>query len=246
MTIVDKFMDNINKSVRGNSVMVGHISNWILEKIKKEEYIESAKTLAYEIGVSNAMLSKYSKIIGYDNFSEVIFLVKCAINTDNNLSDKVTDKKIKKASNLITGSRKIFFVGVSNAYLTNMDFWHKLCRLDLWCVPGINKYEQIGQSKLLTKDDLIILNSVSMQHTWMKKLLEESPAKKIVITAADAKLDADVVFHYEAKEDSSFRRLSTIKNRLEVMKVYDAIFTEMLKDDKYKKLLIKSGYSHKK
>lgn len=244
--LIETFMDKLNISVRNDTGTINLISGWILKKIKDKEKLDSAKSFAREIGVSNAMLSKYAKSIGYDNFSEVIFLIKNTIDGEGKEEEIISDSKIKKASKLILNSRKIFFVGVSSGYLSNLDFSHKLNRLDLWCVTSMNKYEQIGQSKLLTSDDLIIVNSVSLQHIWMKQIIDQTEAKVMVLTASDQKIKSDIIFHYNPKENASFNRNKTVKNRIIVLNIYDQIFNELIKDKRLSKLLRISSYSPKK
>lgn len=244
--IIEKFMDKLNTSVRKDTGTINLISGWIYKKIKDKEYIESAKAFAFEIGISNAMLSKYAKSLGYDNFAEIIFLVKSSIENDGSDEEIISDSKIKAAARMILDCRKIYFVGVSSGYLTNSDFSHKLNRLDLWCVTNMNKYEQIGQSKLLTSDDLVIINSVSLQHTWMTDILNNTSAKTIVLTASDNKIKPDILFHYFPQENASFNRRKTIKNRIEVLNIYDQIFSEMTRNSKLERLLKITSYSPKK
>ena len=245
MVLIKEFMNRINKSTRTDNGTTKYISLSILKKINNCNPFLSAKEFASDIGVSNAMLTKYTKSMGYKNFSEIMFLVRSSIKLSMEKNGEVTQPSMTKASKLISESRKIFFIGVSSGYISNTDFAQKLNRLDKWTVLPPNKYEQIGQATLLTEKDLIILNSVSLQHTWMLDIISNTKAKVILITASNKKVTCDILFKYKVSENTSFKREVTAESRIEVLKIFDEIFKCMINSEKNKEQLIKTSYYHK-
>lgn len=222
----------------------GSIAKILTNKIYKKIKIERAIEIANEANVSNATITKFVKAIGFNNFNELALIHNSSLVTKEKEA-KVTNDDIIKAAELIDKARKILFIGVSNSYIINEDFGTKLQRMDKWVVMNPSKYEQAGLAKLLNEQDLLIVNSISLQHTWMSDLAKMTKAKVIVITAVDKKslkFDSDIYFKIRTGERNDLFRIVTMENRNEVYKVFDQIMGALLKNDDNFKMLEASSY----
>lgn len=222
----------------------GSIAKILTNKIYKKIKVERAIEIANEANVSNATITKFVKAIGFNNFNELALIHNSSLVTKEKEA-KVTNDDIIKAAELIDKARKILFIGVSNSYIINEDFGTKLQRMDKWVVMNPSKYEQAGLAKLLNEHDLLIVNSISLQHTWMSDLAKKTKAKVIVITAVDKKslkFDCDIYFKIRTGERNDLFRIVTMENRNEVYKVFDQIMGALLKNDDNFKMLEASSY----
>ena len=247
--MLENYKSRLNKIANSNNEMMKYIANELIFRNVQKKEITKAVEFSKEIGVSNALLTKFTKVIGYRTFAEIIFLHnECVKNIIEVEKENRSINKFDKAAEIIDKSRKIFLVGVSSGYIENLEFAKKLNRLDKWTVCSDNKYEQIGGARILTHLDVIVINSVSLQHSWMEKIINETKAKVILVTSnKDLRFPKDNVLkiYYSSGESTSFERTYTIGSRLKVMEILDGIFTSLLSTrPELKALLNLSSYRY--
>lgn len=167
-----QYEHNLNDVAKKNNFFA-IISTHLLKKLAKGEKLKPTKEFCAEIFVSTSTMSNFIKVIGLSNYKELIFIHNLSIETNNNAENEVkkpagkelSEKNYSEAGKLIEWARKVFFLGVSSNHFANLDLAVKLQRIDKWVVVPSGKYEQVGLSKLLTEDDLIICSSISLQHS---------------------------------------------------------------------------------
>lgn len=216
------------------------IAKILIDKRKNEIKVGRAIELAVECAVSNSMITKFAKELGFNNASEMAYV-------HNNFAKSIewvnSDKSYEKAAQLITKARKVFLVGVSNSYTINQDFASKLLRLDKWVIFTPNKYEQVGLAKLLGPKDVLIVNSVSLQHTWMIDIMKNTSAKIILIASKPAQaIETELFFEISTDERTDPFRVYTAKNRIAAFEILDKIFYELYKKPENQVLMKVSSY----
>lgn len=220
------------------------IAGLLLHKIKDFEKIESATLLAHETYVSNATITKFVKHLGFSNFNEMAFIHNQNKEIIEETPVKINDE-FTKVADVINDSKKILLIGVSNSHFINSDFANKLHRINKWVVNTPSKYEQVGYSKILTENDLLIVNSVSLQHTWMIDVMKKTKAKIILISSvepASIGIKPDYYFRLNAKERSDHHRIFTEQNRMQAFQIYDEIFHRLIEDKKNYDFLRATSY----
>lgn len=222
----------------------GRIAGILLFKIKSFNKVTTATDLAEESYVSNATITKFIKHLGFNNFNELAFIHnqnKEIIETET----ITTEDEYKNVADEINNARKILFIGVSNSHFINLDFANKLMRLDKWVINTPSKYEQVGFSKIITEKDLLIVNSVSLQHTWMIDIIKKTKGKVILISSIEPStlgVKPDHFFKLDAKEKSDHFRIFTEQNRIMALQVFDEIFHHLIKDKKNYEALRMTSY----
>lgn len=140
------------------------IAKALIKKIQSRVRLTTGRDLAAELCVSSATLTKFIKAVDLKNLNELLLIHNQTVADPQNRKIKNQKKLYHQAAALIDAARKVFFLGVSGSLFNNQDFGLKLMRLDKWVVIPVNKYEQVGLAKLLTASDLIVMNSLSLQH----------------------------------------------------------------------------------
>ncbi|WP_027120585.1 MurR/RpiR family transcriptional regulator [Mycoplasmopsis lipofaciens] len=233
LIVISKEGSNTNK----------YISEKLLLYIKNKIKLSKAINFCQEIGVSPAAITILSKKIGLKNVKELIFV------HNNSLILKEEDKDLEdsiysKIASLINISEKIFFIGVSGAIGVNLDFQIKLLRMNKNAILLMNKYEQIGISKLLTEKDTIILNSVSLQHKWMIDIIKNTKANVVLLSSWLPKNIKNKVTYFLKIKDNERHdglRLYTMEGRVTTSRMFFHIFKKLQENsDNYKNLQLTS------
>lgn len=232
------------ESIKRENNSFSRIAGLLLWKIKSFDKLTTATALAEESYVSNATITKFIKHLGCGNFNEMAFIH----NQNKEVVEtkvEVIDANFKSAADALNKAKKIFFIGVSNSHYINSDFANKLTRIDKWVINTPSKYEQVGLSKILTDKDIIIVNSVSLQHTWMIEIMKKTAAKIILVSSVDPatiKVKPTFYFRLTAKERSDHFRVTTEENRLQALKIFDSLFHALIQNKTNYDLLHKTSY----
>ncbi|AKA50031.1 hypothetical protein [Mycoplasmopsis gallinacea] len=239
----DQYLAKLIKIKKERSNINGYIAEQLLHKLKMKQRIERGVEFCEEIGVSPSALSIFVKVFEVNNAKEIFFLHNSSINAKYEIENN-EDQKIVQAAELINKAHRNFFIGVSGALGNNMDFQIKLLRMNKTAIIVWNKYEQIGISRLLNKDDVIIVNSVSLQHSWMIDLIKYTEAKIILLSSwmpDEIKDKVTIFFQILSKEQNDGMRLYAMEGRMFVSEIYYRIFKVMQQDPKnFKNLQITS------
>ncbi len=237
----------LNAIRRNSSITNAHIANEILKLVKNSTKIYKSKDLAQLLNVSSAAISKFVKKCDFNNFNELCFVHNQSISKE--YEGNIYNQVIKDAANLISNSHKILFVGVSGSYINNLDFARKLQRLNKCVFTPESKYDQIGLSKLLTNNDLVIINSLSLQHTWILDLIKITKAK-IMLSSSFIPNDKvikdkiNVFNHVEnVKDFKGGLRLYSTDSLLKVVTFYIKIFEYLINDEDNFQYLQTSSYN---
>ncbi len=229
---MNNFLKKMNNFIADNNKTISHMAKKIIAIIKTDKNIETSKQLANECDVSLSMVSKFCKKIGYKNVNEILFLIRLA-QQDLNSVVKNTDKKTYTSlMNKIIRARKILFVGRGNANIINCDFKAKLDRLGIWSQTTNSKYEEVGLSRICDERDLIIINSVTMQHEYLQTIIKNSFSNIVVITTAELMVDkpnVEVIKYNTNSRELRFDRVFSIDSRNAIQNIFDSVFEEMLK-----------------
>ncbi|VEU69372.1 Uncharacterised protein [Mycoplasmopsis californica] len=224
-----------------------HIANELLKLVKNQAKINKTKELAAQLNVSTAAISKFVRKCEFNNFNEFCFVHNQSILNDDDKT--IYSELIKKSAELIGKSHKIMFIGVSGSYINNLDFAHKLQRLNKCVLTPESKYDQIGLSRLLTNEDLLIVNSLSLQHTWILDVIANTKAKVILSSSfvpehMGIKDKIDVFNLVEnIKDFKGGLRLYTTDSLLKVASFYIKIFEYLIKDESNLHYLQLSSYN---
>lgn len=244
--MVNKYKIKLNSMDRNCSTVNQHILNKLSELRTKKIIIHSAVFLKEFSSVSLSSLSKFSRKLGYGSINIVIFLNNNSFKEIKN-NKKNINSKIFDAASFINLANKVFFVGVSGSHIINKDFSEKLIRLDKWVICNDNKYNQIGNSKLLNENDVVIVNSLSLQHPWIRELIISCKAKIILFTSNREFIAPKNTISFYTQDninfDGSFDRTYTTDARIKTLKMYDEIFNELIKRDIYINNLKKTSYN---
>lgn len=243
--VIKHYKIKLNKIINNNTTSMKYIANCLKNAQIEERLIKSASSFADDIGVSKSNISKFTKLMKYDNFSEIIFLNNHVWKVWDHAPDAKSNE-LDKAAELINKSRKILFLGVSNSYISNEDFSLKLQRMDKWVVSPPSKYDQAGMSKILTSQDLIIINSATLQHEWINHIIESSPARKVVITNnKNIKFNANArctFLYYGNKDAYNNSGPYTEGSRVDSLKIFDQLFKKLIKIPENRYMLANSMY----
>lgn len=242
MDTLNQYVQRLEKVKNENKTSIGLIAKYLLNNLDQKTKIESANQIARDIAVSNAMISRFCLVMGFKNIYEVLFLQKLTKTQEQEQKYHNSDLMIKKAAAFIENARKVFFIGVSNGFLINQDFARKINRLDKWTYVSDNKYEQVGNARLLIEKDLLIVNSVSLQHTWMRKIIKNTLAKVILISDTipkELKNKITIFFPLLSDHSDNIHRNVTYEERTSALKILDLIFQELI-NKRHNQLLLKA------
>lgn len=247
MRELDKYIQKLVTIKENDTTSIKLIASYFIENLEKDKLIVDASSIAIDIGISNALISKFVKKMKYQNIHEILFLQKLYKKEAKRKDRKEKVRpQIVKVARLIENQRKIFFIGVSNGFNVNMDFARKINRLDKWTYVSDNKYEQIGLSRLLTPKDLIIVTSISLQHQWMTNIILKTNAKVILISKnlpKKIKEKVDIFFKVISNNVDTIHRYVTFVSRLDALKTFDRIYAELISYQHNKKLMIFTRYN---
>ncbi|MEE3927996.1 hypothetical protein V2E24_00180 [Mycoplasmopsis ciconiae] len=238
---INKLYDMINESDN----IYQYIATKLMERIKNKQSVIKGGEFCTEIGVSASSLSNFATTIKFQNIKEMFYIHNSIVAHKNKKPLKNTDQQIVKAAELISKANKILFIGISGAVGINFDFHIKLLRMNKNSIFVCDKYEQVGLSKLLTFNDLIIVNSTSLQHKWMIDILKKTNAKVILISSRLPEPIKDkVTFYFELENEQKFdaMRIFITEGRVEAARILHTLFIEMQKNPQNQKFLEISSY----
>lgn len=204
-----------------------YIATKILEMLQNGEKFTKAIDFAKTIGVSNSALTFFVKKTNLTNFKEIIFVHNLLIDFKSNTEKVDYGDSIYKAAKILNSANKIFLVGVSSSVGFNYDFYLKLLRMDKHCILVWNKYEQIGLSHILNENDVIIVNSISLQHLWMIEIIKKTKAKVILISSwipEEIKNKVKFYFKVDSNEKNDGLRLYSMKSRIASAEIFYKIY----------------------
>lgn len=246
METINNYIQQLEYLKEHDQTIMSLIAKYLLNNLDSKREITEARQIANTIGISNAMISKFCKKLGYKNIYEVLFLQKITKNFSQEHKNKNQVVNVIQAVNLIEKARKIFFLGVSNGFLVNQDFARKINRLDKWTYVTDNKYEQIGNARLLGASDLLIATSVSLQHRWMQKIIKTTPAKVILIShVLPHNLKSNVTLYFQVFSSilDTVHRNVTYEPRTNALKIFDQIYQKLTSYGHNKCLLTLTRYN---
>ena len=232
--MINNFFYKLNELREHPNKNIGRITNIIIDTMKQNKIIDSTKKLAQLCSVSPSMITKYTKISGYNNTNEILFLMQEIVNQEKNQKHTSKNNIYKEIATYIWSCRKIQLVGRGNAYITNQDFKSKLERLDLWAIQANSKYEEIGYANLLTYKDLMIINSTTLQHDYINQLITNSNCKILLITNNQKIKETPNmwVINYQIDNiEQRFDRYYTMQARNLTLTIFDNIFKEIMNID---------------
>ncbi|VEU76005.1 hypothetical protein [Mycoplasmopsis columboralis] len=240
-----EFIANLIELKKTSNDINGYIASELLSRNKKGTFISQAKEFCEEIGVSPSAFTFFSRKIKLNNVKEIVYIHNQLI---ENREAKIKDTKntlAKDVAKLINSSNKIHLVGVSGAAGMNMDLQIQLLRMNKNCIQMWNKYEQIGLSKILTENDLVIVNSISLQHQWMIKIMEMTSAKIVLISSwIPEHLESKISYFYKisTNERQDGLRIFTSEGREKTLAFYNSILKELRSDPTNYEYLTRSSY----
>ncbi|QZE12314.1 hypothetical protein [Mycoplasma sp. Ms02] len=244
--VVNDYVSQIIYMSSEEQNLYGSIAEALRKKLKKKIKIGKAVVFCNEISISPSTFTNFSKELGFENVREMIYTHNQIIrDSEPKVVTNESDKTIKSAASLIQNARKIMLIGVSGTLGINHDLNIKLLRMGMNTVFVANKYEQIGLSRILTSDDLIIVNSISLSHKWMTDIIEETEAKVLLISSSlPTKIKHKVTefFLVETTERHDGMRLYSSDSRLVSTRFIYKVFDELMTNEQNYLNLIKTAY----
>ncbi|WP_426461331.1 hypothetical protein [Mycoplasma hafezii] len=242
-----EYVSKLISCTNENNDVYSFIAKELLNNVNSKIQIKHAKDFCETIGVSPAAFSYFSKRIGFENVKELVFIHNQIIKVNTNVKKEIVDQTVQEAARLIDLAHKILFIGVSGAAGLNLDLQLSLLRMDKNAILVYNKYEQIGLSRLLKSNDVMIVNSISLQHKWMINIIKQTEAKVILISSwipKEIQNKVNVYFQVETDERTDGLRLFTSKGREKTLVFYKDIFKELRNNKSNFENLQKSSYQN--
>lgn len=246
-----EYIDNKTYLLTLNTIKINgsnvnkHIANKLIECLKNHNKLDKIHNLSQKLDVSMSSITKFVKVCGLLNFNELCYIHNNAIVEHNDKTE--FSQLIVDVGDLITQSKKILFIGVSGSHISNLDFANKLMRLNKWVLTPQSKYDQIGLNNLLTVNDLLIVNSVSLQHKWIIEVIKNTKAKVLLISSLlPPEIIKKITIYWKLEEINDFSgglRLYTTDSRIKILQFYILVFEYLIEDPKNLELLQISSYS---
>lgn len=151
-----------------------------------------------------------------------------------NTLQKIDDKKITLASNLLVKANKINIASLGGNYSLKYLFEHKLTKVGKNVMLSLDWHQQLINLNFMTKNDVLVVISYSLDKNEISKIIEKAIQKKIKIiiltkdfeNSCDDKVDVCIKV---SSSDAKFRSFSfTSKTCMNL--VIEMIFKEMLKN----------------
>ncbi|WP_169734601.1 hypothetical protein [[Mycoplasma] collis] len=115
------------------------------------------------------------------------------------------------------------------------------------CIHVLNKYEQIGISKILTENDLIIVNSVSLQHKWIVDIMETTKTKIVLVSSwmpQHLKSKINYFFKISSNERQDGLRIFSSEIKEKTLLFFNKILKESRTDPTNYDFLERSSYQN--
>lgn len=233
------------------------IADYILENPNKVGH-SSISDLASELEIADSTFFQFTKKLGFNGFKDFKIAILIQENdlsaisiheniqkddTELTMAQKVFDSNIstltdtrkllkeqdlKKAGNMISSSKRLFFFGVGGSEIVATDAYHKFLRSSIAVFHSTDYHIQLMEVSLLTKEDCAIIISHtgrSKETINIAKFAKESGAKIIVVTSQAnsplAKL-GDIVF-ISLSEETEFRS-EALASRIAQLSIIDSLY----------------------
>ncbi|UUM19529.1 MULTISPECIES: hypothetical protein [unclassified Mycoplasma] len=222
-----------------------YIASELLIRNKRGILLTQARKFCTEIAVSPSTFTFFTRRIGLSNVKELLYIHNSMIENSEHKPKKIKLNNAYNLAQLINTAHKILLVGVSGASWMNQGFYIQLLRMNKNAIYVANKYEQFGLSKILTSKDLIIVNSISLQHNWMIKLMENTHAQVALISSWAPKhlLNKLALFvEISSKERQDGLRIFTNDAREKTLKFFNKVLDELRENPENLNYLTKSSY----
>lgn len=211
---------NINKS----------IANYFVNSWENKILISSIETVAKKLSITKSVISKFLQKYKLENYTVMRFVFKLNHQEKNLcLLNENADSKINKSVSFIEKSKRILFMGSGNSGNIAKIFY---TRLVLENFNGIYVEGSQDQKKMLsnmTKEDLIICISSSLEHIWSEDLLNNKNNKKILFTSlANIKEDENtIIFSYNENSNKFMKIFKTLEDTAEISKNINSILLKL-------------------
>ncbi|UUD36593.1 SIS domain-containing protein [Mycoplasmopsis citelli] len=240
-----EFISNLLYLKNSTDDINSYIADEILTRHKQGILIPQAYKFCTEIGVSPSSFTFFAKKIRLNNVREILYIHNFLIENDQEKTKKTKVTAAQEVAKFIDQCNKILFIGISGSTWMNMDFSIQLLRMNKFAIHLPGKYEQIGLSKILTPDDLLIVNSVSLKHKWMLDIMENTRAKIVLISTwipEHLKEKINVFYKINVKERQDGLRVFTSEAREKSLQFYNYVLKELRNNPVNLEFLTKSSY----
>jgi RpiR family transcriptional regulator, carbohydrate utilization regulator len=268
----------IKSLYNGLSAKEQNIADYILEDPISVAH-NSISDLSAELNVAGSTLFQFAKKLGYSGFKELKMAILIQENNfsttsihenieiddneltiaqkvfDSNIKTLTNTKKIlqlddlKKAAEIISNSKLLYFFGVGGSGILAEDAYHKFLRSPIPVRHSTDYHIQLMEAALLTAEDCAICIShtgKSKETIKIAEIVKKVGAKVIVITShASSPLAkiGDIVF-ISISEEIEFHS-EALSSRISQLSILDSLYVILMfmNKEKSKETLSKVRYS---
>ena len=268
----------IKSLYNGLSAKEQNIADYILEDPISVAH-NSISDLSAELNVAGSTLFQFAKKLGYSGFKELKMAILIQENNfsttsihenieiddneltiaqkvfDSNIKTLTNTKKIlqlddlKKAAEIISNSKLLYFFGVGGSGILAEDAYHKFLRSPIPVRHSTDYHIQLMEAALLTPEDCAICIShtgKSKETIKIAEIVKKVGAKVIVITShASSPLAkiGDIVF-ISISEEIEFHS-EALSSRISQLSILDSLYVILMfmNKEKSKETLSKVRYS---